>query len=372
MYKLYIILTILLFIAGCATTSVEDKTLDTNASAKKIIVCIDGTWNTPTTDDNNDGIPDPTNVWKTYNAIKSANDPNVRIFYLPGVGTSGLINKITGGATGAGIVDQILKAMAFIVDNYRANDEIYILGFSRGAYASRILADVIVNVGMPRYSSKPNLIHTWNKYIDQYGSPSNYGKLRRIKRKIVGFFGSDDLQTNIEVSALFLFDTVSAIGLPKYKDEQRIDTYATLSNDLDPNIHFAYHAVSIDEKRADFKPELINPRNNVIQMWFTGAHSDIGGGYAQTSLSDISLLWMLDQLSTYFTIAPPRTSPNIYADIHQPWLDQLYKNKPKITRVIPQEDFIHNSVTKRYQQQSTNLPENLRNFQELSTKVIVY
>ena len=116
---------------------------------KRIIVCADGTWNTA--DQNDNGIPTPTNVVRLYNAVadRDAKGVEQRKYYHPGVGTdAGIWSKLAGGGMGAGLDRNIMSGYRYLTDNYETGDEIYLFGFSRGAYTVRSLAGMVGKCGL--------------------------------------------------------------------------------------------------------------------------------------------------------------------------------------------------------------------------------
>src|SRR6516225_2970885 len=106
---------------------------------KRIALCLDGTWNQVLEPD------EVTNVVKIAQAIKAqATDGTKQVVYCnPGVGTGDLVDRFLGGVFGRGLRNNVKRAYAFLSLNYEPGDEIYIFGFSRGAYTARALAGVI-------------------------------------------------------------------------------------------------------------------------------------------------------------------------------------------------------------------------------------
>jgi len=109
----------------------------------RLIVCFDGTWNTP------DQAGNPTNVVKILRAITArGGDKTQIVFYDKGVGTGGFTDKILGGASGKGLTENMIDGYRFLANNYQDGDELYIFGFSRGAYTARALAGLIHFAGL--------------------------------------------------------------------------------------------------------------------------------------------------------------------------------------------------------------------------------
>jgi len=258
--------------------------------SKKIIVCADGTWNTP------HGVGaevNDTNVRKLYCAL--ADDPSQLRYYDSGVGTDGTpIDHLFGGAMGEGLFQKIQDGYEFVSYVYDPGDEVYLFGFSRGAYTARSLAGMIARFGVPT----KNLDNMTVKLIfDAYREPDP-NKKKQLQAGLDQQYGLEP----VIISMVGVWDTVGSLGIPgllfSLFDQKK---YGFLDTTLHPNIKRAVHAVSIDERRAQFQPTLwTNPdgsmRGNddiVQQVWFPGVHSDVGGGYAQSQLSDITLSWMM-------------------------------------------------------------------------------
>src|SRR3954469_15317001 len=115
---------------------------------RRLVVCADGTWNQPAEDDH--GVPAPTNVVKLQQAIRAVDSKGVSqiVYYHKGVGTNDLLDHVAGGAFGEGLDDIIKDCYQFLVNNYADGDEVYLFGFSRGAYTARSLAGLIRNSGL--------------------------------------------------------------------------------------------------------------------------------------------------------------------------------------------------------------------------------
>ena len=131
---------------------------------KRLVVCLDGTWNEP------DNGEKPTNVVKLMRAVRPSTRgprgttvPQV-VFYDPGVGTGGALDKITGGAFGEGLGENVRDGYRFLANNYEAADEIYLFGFSRGAFTARSLAGFIGRVGLASKARLDTLKVLWDYY----------------------------------------------------------------------------------------------------------------------------------------------------------------------------------------------------------------
>lgn len=254
---------------------------------KNIFICTDGTWNS--TDQTDRGELAPTNVAKMARMLESKG--NQLVYYDRGVGTDNLLDKYTGGAFGHGLFDNVKQSYRFLVENYQDGDHIIIFGFSRGAYTARSLAGLVTKVGILR-----------KKYIADIDSAHHFYKKPKIEKKVLEQYSDNFCHPSKDVLFLGVWDTVGALGIP-LRTLNWITSwrFKFLDNKLSPDIKNAYHAIAIDEKRRPFQPSLwkkddISPGQNVEQRWFAGVHSNIGGGYQDTGLSDITLIWMITNL----------------------------------------------------------------------------
>ena len=262
---------------------------------KRIVICCDGTWNKPGNTDM--GILVKTNVLKLYEALLPTGSDGIQQvkYYGQGVGTKYSISDLFyGGIAGKGIDVQIKNAYKFIIWNFEPGDELYLFGFSRGAYTARSLIGLIRNCGilLPQYLQLVD--EAYSLYRDRNSVTHPDSDL------MVAFKNKYTVISRIKFVGVW--DTVGALGIPLKlltwfnKEYQFHDV--KLSRDVD----FAYHAVALDEKRALFQPtlwelsrsarkEMVN--QEIEQVWFPGVHSNVGGGYADSGLSDISLEWMI-------------------------------------------------------------------------------
>src|SRR5216117_289179 len=307
--------------------------------ARSIVLCMDGTWNKPGQKDQ--GVETKTNVLKLHEAL--ADRPDQIRKYLPGVGTDPG-EKVSGGAFGWGLFDQIKDGYRFLRARFEAGDRIYIFGFSRGAYSARSLCGMILRCGIVRKDiddvkvpgSVADLVTTQQDgdlkvdVTDKAFAMYKHAYEEKTRADVEQF--KREYCHDTPVRLVGVWDTVGALGIPDEffipglrKVDKAIDAklYGFLDTDLNPRVEAAYHAVAIDEHRKPFLPTLWTdargaaPRVNVAgskveQVWFTGAHSNVGGGYADSGLSDIALKWMVDRASVnglQFALAALRLDP---------------------------------------------------------------
>lgn len=317
----------------------------------KIAIFFDGTGNT---------VDDPgryTNVKKLKDLVirrytKGQTRTNTDPYYTEGPGTLPQ-TKIPGGLFGADYPDIICKAydsLAGLLRNeirQQTSAELYIFGFSRGSYIAHIFSWIIHDIGVTnKFSLIPDLVQG---YLDKDAE-----KLERLKKQI-----PDNEVVTPVVRMLGLWDMVSSqFDLYKgYHDGERA-----------PVVQRIYHAMSLDEKRLFFP--VLKYRNDdscVEQCWFSGVHSDIGGGYKETELSDITLEWMINNAVNEGLLLRPteehRLDPNLFLDmvIHD---ESKKQNNPRKY----EGESIDDSVRIRMQQDQSYHPLAL-NFPQEGTTV---
>ncbi len=269
---------------------------------KRLIVCCDGTWNTPDQEEN--GIPAPTNVFKIFNAIAEKDKKNnVQLkYYHPGVGSEGgVVESVLGGAIGAGISNNIRSAYHWLGCNYNEGDEIYLFGFSRGAFAARSLGGFLGRglLDLKNLGSDDSWFRVKKAYDKGYRRKNS--TLEDWAESYWKFFHKGQ---SLPINFVGVWETVGALGVPD--DLEIINIFEKRKNwrfhdtELGSYVKTARHAMAIDEIRSSFT---ITRWNNSVQhpgikeLWFPGVHSDVGGGYADSKLSNGALLWMMEESS---------------------------------------------------------------------------
>lgn len=256
---------------------------------RRLIYCADGTWNSPDQELDTYDLRKPSNVVKLSRAILpiSPNGTSQVVFYDTGVGTHNFVDKLVGGATGAGLSDNIIQGYRFLASNYHPGDEIYLFGFSRGAYTVRSLAALIANIGL-----LPN--------HQEYWLPEGYELYRsQATRKQFREYRVLNKSRTPSIRMVGVWDTVGALGIPVgilSAIGQRKFQFHDVS--LPTAVEHAYHALAIDETRIDFAPSIWNRKlttQTVEQAWFPGVHTNIGGGYADNGLANHALHWMVSK-----------------------------------------------------------------------------
>jgi uncharacterized protein (DUF2235 family) len=255
--------------------------------SKNIIILSDGTGQDGgKTDDRN------SNVYRLFNMLEDRTVDQI-VFYDPGVGTG--VRKVTGNVGGMGISRNIKQAYAFLVENFQAGDRIYLIGFSRGAATVRSLSSFIHHFGiLPR--SRPGLI---KKAYSVYKSRSKTPLDERA-----GAFVARHHTMWTRIRFIGCYDTVAALGLPSASVSALLDRFTPFRHRfhdlrLCASVETAAQALAIDDERKTFHPLLwdtkVRDYQSVHQVWFTGMHTDVGGGYPENGLSDIALVWLRQQ-----------------------------------------------------------------------------
>lgn len=284
---------------------------------KRIVICCDGTWNS------SDQTDARTNVQKLWDFVREADDqgvPQARRYY-PGVGTR-WGEWLRGGALGWGLSWNVTEAYRECVALFEPGDQLFLFGFSRGAYTARSLAGLIRNSGIVRREHPDQLDAAYELYRDRKETS------RPRRHEAVEFRQRYSHETRI--TFIGVWDTVGSLGIPKIGmgivNALFRDRWNFHDVDLSTTVDFAYQALAIDERRGLFSPTVWKQQPNVQnqtleQVWFAGVHSDVGGGYPESGLSDIPLLWMLDRaaacsLAFDWDLIKQRLKPNPSGPLH--------------------------------------------------------
>jgi hypothetical protein len=273
------------------------------------VVLIDGTWN----DEGSD-----TNIFKISHEADAlakiirpeAGGVEQQVYYHPGVGVEGgPVKRALGGALGLGLKKIVNDAYDWVVENYRPDQELYIFGFSRGAYAARALAGLIGCSGIQKETSADHFDVSWSNYRARGRAgeerSSAGGRIRTAAYRAAIEAGRMHHHNRIE--CVGVFDTVGSYGVPTGFGLDSLARYWALwlygfqDTRFGDNIAHGLHAVGVDERRRPFVPTFWSvpkgeapPPGHVEQTWFAGVHSNVGGGYVQDPrLSDLALVWMI-------------------------------------------------------------------------------
>jgi uncharacterized protein (DUF2235 family) len=325
---------------------------------KNIALFIDGT---------NNKCVDPkrlesTNVCKLYNAASETASQLKK--YVTGVGVGR--RRIAGKVGGAGTRGNVQEAYGFLSENYRPGDNVYLFGFSRGALAARSLAGFADSVGLLLAGTKLEYVdEAYALYED--GMDGAHSRLRKLLRKMTGKEQPDiEEGTVLPIYFIGVWDTVAALGLPGRGKRLSAPFTSYHQTELPSNVTYARHALSLHDLRRSFEPLLWmrtsprNPKQSLRQVWFAGAHADVGGGYDKTHWSDIALDWMTEEATNVgFQIAKPfpsRTAAVTTAIHHEikgvfrgsiPTVRQVLKGRVSLKPETMKTFEIHRSVVQR-------------------------
>lgn len=287
---------------------------------RNIVVCCDGTGNRYGYDNSN--------VVKLYTCIDENADQTA--YYHPGVGTMGdprkaswlgkKLSLVGGLAFGLGFTDNLGDAYRFLMDTYSDGDDdhdgdhIYLFGFSRGAYTVRALAGAILMYGLLCPGNEGHLPYLLDMFSqesrDAYDRDYEKGKVKKLGETKISKGFRDTFSRVVPIHFMGVWDTVSSVG-------GLYDPVKLLFDGQNPIVRRARHAVSVDERRCFFQANLLgkplsppdtpvlmkkypNPvdhTQNIVQAWFSGVHSDVGGSYDQSECAPAmdALKWMLEE-----------------------------------------------------------------------------
>lgn len=297
--------------------------------AQRLAVCFDGTWNTDRSN---------TNVSRLFRKVadETCGCLEQKRFYDDGVGTR-WGERIRGGVLGMGLDRNIRQAYAWLGVQYPTvlpaelgsagfvqGPQLFLFGFSRGAFTARSLGGLINYLGLPKSASLPNTDPTvpleehplvqeaWSLYVarptpderKQIAANKATGALRdRVKDQDAkaDAYRKQKAVYPVRIHFLGVWDTVGALGIPRVLDYSWLprpsNQYLFHDTQLGRCVRFGYHAAAIDEQRENYCVTLWtgkdpNTTEEVEQRWFPGAHADVGGGYEDDLLPDPPLAWI--------------------------------------------------------------------------------
>ena len=287
---------------------------------KRLAVFLDGTWN-----EGNDN----TNVWRSHALCDASDGDGVEQLTYYDIGVNGFV----GGTFGRGLVDNVLQAYEWLIGNYAPGDELYLFGFSRGAYTARSLAGLIGKYGLllpgSPISTKQILARykraedaTIYKLLDPDGEAERHSTGIGIstEERLLQKYSQ-----RVPIQMVGVWDTVGSLGIPAFgiKGVSR-KTLNWLRTGMRQCIRHGFHALAIDEHRKSFIPTLWTyregikakprPLSSVEQRWFSGAHANVGGGYSQDFLAQPPLQWLIGKAQELGL--KMRYSVEIDGDIH--------------------------------------------------------
>ncbi|MDB5615924.1 DUF2235 domain-containing protein [Tardiphaga sp.] len=268
---------------------------DKTKPGKRLALFLDGTWNT---------VSDNTNVWRLRSLFLPVGPDGIeqRAYYSTGLGTK-FGEKVRGGMFGSGIDTAITSAYEWLIENFEFGDEIFILGFSRGAYTARSLSGFISKCGLAKRGAPLGVNQLYKRYRNK--EARTIRALFDVKPQDLSFEDAWLLKHSRAVPIKFIgvFDTVGALGVP-FPLVRRIfgSAYPFLNTGLRQNNEHAFHALAVDEHREPFAPTLWTnqgatnaaprPIEKTEQRWFVGAHANVGGGCFSDLLAQLPLSWI--------------------------------------------------------------------------------
>jgi uncharacterized protein (DUF2235 family) len=301
----------------------EIATTPSGVKKKRIALFLDGTWNK---------IEDATNIWRLRALCAPlGNDGQQQVtYYSLGLGTH-FGERLRGGAFGYGLDAAIIEAYEWLIGHFEGadlhtgapdaadhNDEIFIFGFSRGAYTARSLAGLISKFGLLIPGAPLSVKQLYLRYRNHQAST-----LHELRQKPPGELSLEErwllkYAREIRIKFIGVFDTVGALGVPFHIPGFDRHAYRFLDTNLRQTYENAFQALAIDEHREAYdatlwttwsvKPGATPPRSlantkprplsQVEQRWFAGAHSNVGGGYTDDLIAQIPLKWMASKASS--------------------------------------------------------------------------
>ena len=330
--------------------------------ARNIILCADGTGN-------RGGYTPDSNVYKLYNAVARHDPTRPQVtFYDNGLGTA--VNKywraLTGGL-GLGFKRNVLDLYQYLARHYDPGDAAFLFGFSRGAATVRAFAGLIATAGLVdgrRLSGEAlaaRVEEAFRVYRRAGGDPARgnaaFGEHGAIPIRFIG-----------------VWDTVSALGIPQvpFLDRliDRVFPHRFYHYELTGNVAHACQALALDDERQTFTPmvwdERTAPETVVEQVWFAGAHSNVGGGYGRAGLANVTLAWMLARAEQHGLVLKPgvRSAVERDAHVHGRLYDSrdgaavFYRYRPRDVAALCRDKMhdlrIHRSVFERMQKRTGN------------------
>ncbi|OJA08303.1 hypothetical protein AZE42_07574 [Rhizopogon vesiculosus] len=240
-------------------------------------------------------------------------------YYQPHISEArNVYSQYVDGTKGAFIVNDVREAYAFISQNYQPGDEIFLFGFSTGAYIARMVDMFIGAVGVLDRTDMNHFSDIFSSY-QKLGEETDSIKIEELKASLSkwtshdsrGKRRADSDDGSFSVKCVGVFDTIGSVGLPEqltHKSSTK-SIFGFPNNELGEHIERAYHALAINETRLDFnccrfeQTDSGRRKGQILkQCWFSGSHSDIGGGWKQHDLSDLTLGWMVANIGDMLSI----------------------------------------------------------------------
>lgn len=316
------------FVIGVVIMLTSGSLAASSEHPKRLVLCLDGTWNNPydeqeridRTASNQRRAPikviKPSNPLKLCRAVLPIDSTgrDQIAYYDTGVGSlseyPGVPNRLLqvadralGGVWGAGFEANVEEALHFLVVNYKSGDELFVFGFSRGAATARGVTRFLEwNQGLPQKGDAYFLPRLFQAFVASHGERAAHDAIIKDINRELADDHRDLLQAFqvVPVTYLGVWDTVMALGsrfAATGKDTSEPGSTFYAGDAPSVFVRHARQALAIDEHRYDFRPEIwthAHPDQRMEQRWFSGVHSNIGGGYMHDGLANIALHWILD------------------------------------------------------------------------------
>lgn len=289
---------------------------------------------------------DETNAGLAYRLAQQAGS-QISIYYEPGVQWhewSALASVITG----KGINRQIRRAYGYLASRYHEGDRIFLIGYSRGAYAVRSLAGVIDRVGLLRgeHATERNVRLAYRHYERE--GPALVDFSRAFCRR------------DVPIEMIGVWDTVKSLGInAPILWRLSVANHAFHNHHISAHVKNGFHALAIDETRVVYRPVMWESEpdhpGNVEQAWFRGSHGDVGGHlggrHHARPLANIPLVWMLDRAEACGLPLPDGWRTNYEQDVTAPsigtfagWGKIFVTRRKRVVGADPSE-YLHESLT---------------------------
>lgn len=294
---------------------------------KRLIITCDGTWLDADSGVMDGKVAPPSNVSRMGWAIKETSRDGIPqvVNYQAGVGTvGGRLSKIAGGATGIGVKENIREAYTYIAANWSPGDEIFLMGFSRGAFTARSVGGLIGQLGLLTRKGLPHFGEIFEDF--EHRSDERYTPaLADVPINNKGPFNDRYVhelerlgmtRRGVPIKAICVWDTVGSLGIPRIpvletfqNRSKKLKEYQFDDTRIHPCVENAFQALGLDEHRAPFSPavwekQADNTVTNLKQVWFPGVHSNVGGGYDDQEIANITLSWMMSRLEPFLDFRP--------------------------------------------------------------------
>ncbi len=333
---------------------------------KNIVILVNGTWN----DDDNQERSLLTNVvWLRELCI---DEPGVQeVWYTDGVGAGGVVDKALGGAFGRGLKKGICAGYRAASEKYEQDAKIYLFGFSRGAYTVRTIADMIAQIGLVDLTDVPKEdrdavcallydVYRGKKDVNSIGEKT--------------FFNAANAKVAAGTTPIHMvgvWDTVGTAGIPDHYVTLNVLDWVSKGHNwantqISDVVQNARHAIAMDEARESFVPafwtdekgEMLNTKR-VKQLWFSGVHTDVGGGYEHRDLGNIAMGWMTTEAKNLGLLLDPDPKRPIPEDralgVVNDSMTSVFKKMWSRPRGVPNvsdpknKELFHPSVLRRYE-----------------------